>query len=202
MDYLHFFFFFFLATLHSMWDLSSPTRYQTWAPALEVWSLNHWTTREVPHRLLHITYLKSAFSLSFFPFSLIYLFIYLFFLLIETLLSLNIVYLTKAVLSLTFSISSTHRKISSLQAWEKCASLFSSCVHIFIVSQLQSGPFGIFSGYKSEIRCWKNSVTFLTLGLLSTLWFCFTFFKFCILTVRSTYSKHSHSHGHFPKHKY
>ena len=78
MDYLHFFFFFFLATLHSMWDLSSPTRYQTWAPALEVWSLNHWTTREVPHRLLHITYLKSAFSLSFFPFSLIYLFIYLF----------------------------------------------------------------------------------------------------------------------------
>ena len=74
-----FFFFFFLATLHSMWDLSSPTRYQTWAPALEVWSLNHWTTREVPHRLLHITYLKSAFSLSFFPFSLIYLFIYFFF---------------------------------------------------------------------------------------------------------------------------
>ena len=31
-----------------MWDLSSPTRDQTHAPCIEVWSLNHWTTREVP----------------------------------------------------------------------------------------------------------------------------------------------------------
>ena len=32
-----------------MWDLSSPTRDQTLChPASEVWSLNHWTTREVP----------------------------------------------------------------------------------------------------------------------------------------------------------
>ena len=32
----------------SMWDLSSPTRGQTQAPALEAQSLNHWTIREVP----------------------------------------------------------------------------------------------------------------------------------------------------------
>ena len=31
-----------------MWDLSSPTRDQTWAPALEAQSLNHWTIREAP----------------------------------------------------------------------------------------------------------------------------------------------------------
>ena len=32
-----------------MWDLSSPTRDRTCAPpAVEVWSPNHWTTREVP----------------------------------------------------------------------------------------------------------------------------------------------------------
>lgn len=31
--------------LHSMWDLSSPTRHQTHAPALEMPSFNHWTTR-------------------------------------------------------------------------------------------------------------------------------------------------------------
>ena len=31
-----------------MWDLSSLTRNQTYAPAVEVQSLNHWTTREVP----------------------------------------------------------------------------------------------------------------------------------------------------------
>ena len=31
-----------------MWDLSSPTRDRTRAPAEEAWSLNHWTSREVP----------------------------------------------------------------------------------------------------------------------------------------------------------
>ena len=31
-----------------MWDHSSPTRDQTLTLALEVRSLNHWTTREVP----------------------------------------------------------------------------------------------------------------------------------------------------------
>ena len=35
-----------VAILHSMRDLSSPTKHQTHAPALEVPSLNHWTTRE------------------------------------------------------------------------------------------------------------------------------------------------------------
>ena len=29
-------------------NLSSPTRDQTWAPTVEAWSLNHWTSREVP----------------------------------------------------------------------------------------------------------------------------------------------------------
>ena len=34
--------------LQGMWDLSSPTRDQNHTPALEVDSLNHWNTREVP----------------------------------------------------------------------------------------------------------------------------------------------------------
>ena len=42
-------FFFFLAMLHGMWDLSSPTRDQTLAlPAVQAWSPNHWTAREFP----------------------------------------------------------------------------------------------------------------------------------------------------------
>ena len=32
----------------SMRDLSSPTKDRTRALALEAWSLNHWTAREVP----------------------------------------------------------------------------------------------------------------------------------------------------------
>ena len=36
--------------LLNMWDLSSLNRDQTCAPALEVWSLNHWTTKDVPKR--------------------------------------------------------------------------------------------------------------------------------------------------------
>ena len=40
--------YFILAASHGMWDLSSPTRDQTHAPAVKVRSLNHWTTREVP----------------------------------------------------------------------------------------------------------------------------------------------------------
>ena len=31
-----------------MWDLSSPTRDRTLPPAVEAWSLNYWTSREVP----------------------------------------------------------------------------------------------------------------------------------------------------------
>ena len=41
-------YFSFLAVPHGMWDLSSPTRAETCAPAMEVQNLNHWTTREVP----------------------------------------------------------------------------------------------------------------------------------------------------------
>ena len=37
----------FFATPCGMWSLSSLTRNQTPPPAVEVWSLNHWTTREV-----------------------------------------------------------------------------------------------------------------------------------------------------------
>ena len=39
---------FLLAEPHSMWDLSSPTRFKLASPALEAQSFNHWTTREVP----------------------------------------------------------------------------------------------------------------------------------------------------------
>ena len=50
----HFLFFRFLAMSQHMWDLSSLTR--GWL-ALEAWSLNHWTTREVPFlKMLMCTY--------------------------------------------------------------------------------------------------------------------------------------------------
>ena len=42
------FFFFFLAVLHGMWDLSSQPEMESTLPALEAQSLNHWTAREVP----------------------------------------------------------------------------------------------------------------------------------------------------------
>ena len=41
---------FFLATLHAMWNPSSPTRDHTCTRALETSSLNHWDAREVPSR--------------------------------------------------------------------------------------------------------------------------------------------------------
>ena len=43
-----FWFWFWFIFGHSMRDVSSLTRDQTHAPAVEVWSPNHWTTREVP----------------------------------------------------------------------------------------------------------------------------------------------------------
>ena len=46
--YLTAHFILFLAALHSMWDHSSLTRIEPTLPALEAWSLKHWTTREVP----------------------------------------------------------------------------------------------------------------------------------------------------------
>ena len=42
-------FFFFGAVPRGFQDLSSPTRDRTWAPALKVWSPNHWTAREFPY---------------------------------------------------------------------------------------------------------------------------------------------------------
>ena len=47
-DLFVFFSFLFLATLWGMQDLNSLTRDQTCAPVLGTWSLNPWTTREVP----------------------------------------------------------------------------------------------------------------------------------------------------------
>ena len=44
-----FFFFFFLAALCSMRDLSSPTRDQTCAPCSGSTESNHWTARDVPY---------------------------------------------------------------------------------------------------------------------------------------------------------
>ena len=35
-----------------MWDLSSPPRDQTHTPCIEKWSLNHWTSSEVPQGCL------------------------------------------------------------------------------------------------------------------------------------------------------
>ena len=44
-------FFFFLALPRVVWDLNSPNRDQTVAPALEAQGLNHWATKEVPRLL-------------------------------------------------------------------------------------------------------------------------------------------------------
>ena len=41
-------FFFFFSVLHGLRDLSSQTRDGTHAPTVEVWSLNHWTARDIP----------------------------------------------------------------------------------------------------------------------------------------------------------
>ena len=51
-------FFFFLSFLTVPWDmqyLSSPTKNQTHAPAVEVQSLNYWTTKEGPYGQIIIT---------------------------------------------------------------------------------------------------------------------------------------------------
>ena len=40
--------FFFLAMLHGLWDLSSPTRYRTHPLGSEAQSPNYWTTSEFP----------------------------------------------------------------------------------------------------------------------------------------------------------
>ena len=47
--------FFFWTMLCSMQDLSSLTRDQTQAPAVEAWSRNHWMAREVQHTLSYHT---------------------------------------------------------------------------------------------------------------------------------------------------
>ena len=44
--------FVFLATLHSLWDFSSPTRNLTQAFGSESANSNHWTAREFPVLLL------------------------------------------------------------------------------------------------------------------------------------------------------
>ena len=52
-SFFFFFFFFFLAALSGLWDLSSPVRIKLMPPAVEVQSLNHWTTREVHLLIIH-----------------------------------------------------------------------------------------------------------------------------------------------------
>ena len=52
--------FFFLAAPCNMWYPSSLTSNQTYAPALEMWNLNHWTTREVPVVFLWMIIFKIA----------------------------------------------------------------------------------------------------------------------------------------------
>ena len=37
-----------------MWDLSSPTKDGTGAPAVAVQNLNHWTTREAPRHKIYV----------------------------------------------------------------------------------------------------------------------------------------------------
>ena len=48
-------FFAFFFWPQDMQDLSSPARYQSVLPAVEMWGLNHWATREVPAFLTTVT---------------------------------------------------------------------------------------------------------------------------------------------------
>ena len=57
--------FFSSAVLHSMWDLSSPSRDWTWASAMQVWSSNHWTARGVPVLMFHFVLFFEKPNLSF-----------------------------------------------------------------------------------------------------------------------------------------
>ena len=58
--------------LQCMWDLCSPSRDQTHTPCAGRWSLNHWTTREVPpqsiqklsKKKLHLLAITSLITLS------------------------------------------------------------------------------------------------------------------------------------------
>ena len=43
-----------ILALQGMWDLSSLTRDQTFIPCVGRWSLNHWTTREVPMYTIYV----------------------------------------------------------------------------------------------------------------------------------------------------
>ena len=53
-------FFLFLTAPWHMSDLSSLTRDRTWAPAVEAWSFNHWTTKGVLAYLCVIRQLKTT----------------------------------------------------------------------------------------------------------------------------------------------
>ena len=50
---------YFLASLHGMWDLSSPPRIKPVLSELPVWNLNHWASKEVPQISSFITYYPS-----------------------------------------------------------------------------------------------------------------------------------------------
>ena len=49
---LFYLFIYLLAVLHSIWDITSPTRDRSRAPCIERRILNQWTTREVPKVLI------------------------------------------------------------------------------------------------------------------------------------------------------
>ena len=55
---------FFLATLHGMWHLGSPTMDRTHAPCLEVLCPKHWTTREVSPSLAVLSVWPSLHTLT------------------------------------------------------------------------------------------------------------------------------------------
>ena len=47
---------------HSVWDHSFPTRDKPILPAVEAWTVNHWTTREVPS-ILFLKFLLDTFKI-------------------------------------------------------------------------------------------------------------------------------------------
>ena len=59
-EHTSFFFFFFLAIPHGLWDLSFLTKDQAMPPALAVWNLNHWTAGQVPECISCLPWIRTV----------------------------------------------------------------------------------------------------------------------------------------------
>ena len=128
-------FFYFFATLFSMWDLSSPAKDWTHNPALEAWSLNHWTIGK-SHAwglLIHFSAFPGHITLESHPLLLIILIFILILILIFLLINLFITFvitISKSSPSLkhcALHFTCTIWLIFAISLWDKRYRSFSFC---------------------------------------------------------------------------